>query len=280
MKDTSQAEAADKQVTPQPSASPTKAAVNALKSAIESLPTSLAPIVNHYGRKINECRGKLDAKRHMKSRLTSDKEYIPRAAKANEFKVTLSKAAIEGNQETITLLEGQVEQAKSIFEKSLRTVIEACLDLEIDALETQEGNLIIEILFSLAEATSKYDDNNCSSHLKVVNLLKLDPALLKYAATSEAADVLTAYRDFHSLTAIPEATLKVATGPFATSDIQTGALAEAALSAQRPKNKGLQLFRKTISAILIEPQNAYLRQQEENARSIAIKKYATEIMEG
>ena len=112
--------------------SPTKAAKNALKLAVASLPTSLQPLILHFGNQIITVRCKRYAKKSIMQRMEDDTKYIPRSAKATDFKITLSAGAKE-DEERVSFLEQQIQQAKDSYESSLKSVIEECIALEIQA---------------------------------------------------------------------------------------------------------------------------------------------------
>ena len=65
-------------------------------------------------------------------RMEDDAKYIPRSAKATDFKITLSAGAKE-DKERVSFLEQQIQQAKDSYESSLKSVIEECIALEIQA---------------------------------------------------------------------------------------------------------------------------------------------------
>ena len=73
--------------------SPTKAAKNALELAVASLPTSLQPLILHFGNQIITARCKRYAKKSIMQRMEDDAKYIPRSANATHFKITLSAGA-------------------------------------------------------------------------------------------------------------------------------------------------------------------------------------------
>ena len=56
-------------------------------------------------------------------RMEQDTSYVPRSAKATDFKITLSTGAKE-DEERVSFLEQQIQQAKTSYESSLKTVIE------------------------------------------------------------------------------------------------------------------------------------------------------------
>ena len=99
--------------------SPTKAAKNALELAVVSLPTSLQPLILHFGNQIITARCKRYAK------------------KSTDFKITLSAGAKE-DEERVSFLEQQIQQAKDSYKSSLKSVIEECIALEIHPHETCE----------------------------------------------------------------------------------------------------------------------------------------------
>ena len=81
--------------TPKTSRSPTKSAIQALEGSTASLPTSLRPLVLHFGNKLISIRTKRITKENIAQRMTREPNYIPKSAKASDFKITLSKGASE-----------------------------------------------------------------------------------------------------------------------------------------------------------------------------------------
>ena len=101
--------------------SPTKAAKYALELAVASLPTSLQPLILHFGNQIITARCKRYAKKSIMQRMEDDAKYIPRPAKATDFEITLSAGANE-DEERVSFLEQQIQQAKD----SLRVLSQDC----------------------------------------------------------------------------------------------------------------------------------------------------------
>ena len=126
------------QMTPPSStpSSPTKAAKDALELAVTSLRTSLQPLILNFGHKIITARCKQYAKKSIMQRMEQDINYVPRSAKATDFKITLS-AGTKEDEERVSFLEQQIQQAKDPYESSLKTVIEECIALEIQAAITE-----------------------------------------------------------------------------------------------------------------------------------------------
>ena len=78
--------------------SPTKAAKDALDMAVASLPTSLQPLILHFGNKIITARCKRYAKKSIMQRMEQDTSYVPCSTKATDFKITLSTGAKEDEE--------------------------------------------------------------------------------------------------------------------------------------------------------------------------------------
>ena len=66
--------------TPKTNRSPTKSAIQALEGATVSLPTSLHPLVLHFGNKLISIRTKRITKENIVKRLTREPNYIPKSA--------------------------------------------------------------------------------------------------------------------------------------------------------------------------------------------------------
>ena len=62
-------------------------------------------------KKIINIHGKLHNRKQIESAKESDENYIPKSARALDFKITLSKAAMK-NTERIEFLQNMVDQAK------------------------------------------------------------------------------------------------------------------------------------------------------------------------
>ena len=99
--------------------SPTKAAKDALELAVASLPTSLQPLILHFGNKMITARCKRYAKKSIMQRMEQDTSYVPHSAKATDFKIALSTGAKE-DKERVSFLEQQIKQAKDSYESSLK----------------------------------------------------------------------------------------------------------------------------------------------------------------
>ena len=137
-----------------PSSTPSslaKAAKNALELAVVSFPTSLQPLVLHFGHQIITARCKRYAKKSIIQRMEEDTKYIPRSAKATDFKITLP-AGTKEDEERVSFLEQQIKQAKDSYESSLKSVIEECIALEIEAAKKEESQLIMDLFPSIGKA--------------------------------------------------------------------------------------------------------------------------------
>ena len=153
--------------TPKTNRSPTKSAIQALEGATASLPTSLHPLILHFGNKLISIHTKRITKENIAKRMTREPNYIPKSAKASDFKITLSKGASEDG-ERVSFLEQQIQQVKDTYESSLKNVIEECITLETTALQSQENDTIYSLLPALAEAINTLEGLNTDVHQKVI----------------------------------------------------------------------------------------------------------------
>ena len=142
--------------------SPTKAAKDALGLAVASLPTSLQPLILHLGNKIITARCKQYAKKSIIQQMQQDTSYVSRSTKATDFKITLSTGAKE-DEERVSFLEQQKQQAKDSYESSLKTVIEECIALEIQAAK-EESQLIMDLFPAIGKAIQQLQGTECSEH--------------------------------------------------------------------------------------------------------------------
>ena len=163
--------------TPKTNRSPTKSATQALEGTTASLPTSLHPLVLHFGNKLISIRAKRITKENIAKRMTREPNYIPKSAKASDFKITLSNGASEDG-ERVSFLEQQIQQVKDTYKSSLKNVIEECITLETTALQSQQNDTISTLLPSVAEAINTLEGITSDVHQKVVTLIYLDSSFL------------------------------------------------------------------------------------------------------
>ena len=101
--------------------SPTKSVIQALEGIAASLPSSLQPLALRFGNKLISIRSKRITKENIAKRMAKEANYIPKSAKATDFKITLSKGASE-DSERVSFLEQQIQLAKDTYESSLKNV--------------------------------------------------------------------------------------------------------------------------------------------------------------
>ena len=265
--------------TPKTNQSPTKSAIQALESTTASLPTSLHPLVLHFGNKLISIRTKRITKENIAQRMTREPTYIPKSAKASDFKITLSKGASEDG-ERVSFLEQQIQQAKDTYESSLKNVIEECITLETSALQSQENETVYTLLPAVAEAINTLEGITSNVHQKVITLTYLDSSFLAYTSSESRDSFITSYCCFHNLDAIPSPSIHPLTNTHTSATDQDTELLLHTKSLQSNKNKGLQTFRKAIEGIITMPSSSFDKQIEENNIEIALKKLSNEIILG
>ena len=211
--------------------SPTKAAKDALEFAVASLPTSLQTLILHFGNKIITAHCKRYAKKSIMQRMEQDTSYVPRSAKATDFKITLSTGA-EEDEERVSFLEQQIQQAKDSYESSLKPVIEECIALEIQAAKKEESQLIMDLFPAIGKAIQQLQGTECSEHLQTVNALKMIPTLLQYGPIANIINFLPFYQTHHTLDEIPKPTISRMDAEYTTVEDRTTAMQHYTTSLQ------------------------------------------------
>ena len=209
-----------------PSSTPssqTKAAKNGLELAVELLPTSLQPLILHFGNQIITARCKQYAKKSIMQQMEDDAKYIPCSTKATDFKMTLL-AGVKEDEERVSFLEQQIQQAKDSYESSLKSVIEECIALEIQAAKKEESQLIMVLFPAIGKAIQQLQGINCDAHLQTVNALKMMPTLLEYGPIENIINFLHIYQNHHTLDKVRKATIRTIESEYATVAEQTKAL--------------------------------------------------------
>ena len=265
--------------TPKTNRSPTKSDIQALDGATASLPTSLHPLVLHFGTKLISIRTKRITKENIAKRLTREPNYIPKSAKASDFKIALSKGASEDGKR-VSFLEQQIQQAKKTYESSLKNVIEECITLETNALQSQENDIIYSLLPALAEAFNMLEGLNTNVHQKVITLLYLDSSFLSHSNSTSHETFIASYCAHHNLDTIPSPSIHPLTNTYTTAAQRDKEQLLHTKSLQLPENKGLQTFRKTVERIVTVPSVSFETQVDENSKEIILKKLSTEIIMG
>ena len=196
-------------------------------------------------------------------RMEQDTSYIPHSAKAIDFNITLSNGTKE-DEERVSYLEQQIQQAKDSYESTLKNVIEECIALEIQAAKKEELQLIMDLFPAIGTAIQKLQGIECNEHLQTVNALKMMPSLLQYGPIENINNFLMFYQTHHSLDDIPNPTIRTMDDEYQTVEERTNAMHLHTISLQRTENKGIQLYTKCLESILTTPTASYNKQVEEN----------------
>ena len=211
--------------------------------------------------------------------MTRDPNYIPKSAKASDFKITLSKGASEDG-ERVSFLEQQIQQSKETYESSLKNVIEECITLETNALQSQEYEIIYSPLPALAEAINTLEGLNTNVHQKVITLLYLDSSFLSHTTATSRETFITSYCAHHNLDTIPSPSIHPLTNTYITAAQRDKEQLLHTKSLQLPENKGLQTFLKTVECVVTVPSVSFETQVDENNKEIILKQLSTEIIMG
>ena len=211
--------------------------------------------------------------------MTREPNYIPKSAKALDFKITLSKGASEDGKR-VSFLEQQIQQAKDTYESSLKNVIEECITLETTALQSQENDTIYSLLPSLAEALNTLEEIKTDVHQKVITLLYLDSNFLSYTTSKSRKSFISSYCAHHNLDTTRSPSIHPLTNTYKTAAECNMEHLLHTKSLQLPDNKGLQTFCKTVECIITMPSVSFGKQIEENNKEIVLKKLSTEIILG
>ena len=195
--------------------------------------------------------------------MEQDKNYIPCSTKATDFKITLSSGTKE-DEERVSFLKLQIQQAKDSYESALKNVIEECIILEIQAAKKEETQLIMNLLPAIGTAIQKIQGIECNEHLQSVNVLKMVPTLLQYGPITTMNTFLAFYQTYHSLDDIPNPTIRTMEDEYPTIEERTKAMHFHVASLQRSKNSGIQTYVKCLESILTIPMTSYNKQVEEN----------------
>ena len=212
-------------------------------------------------------------------RMEEDTKYVPPSAKATDFKITLS-AGMKEDKERVSFLEQQIQQAKDSYESSLKSVIEECIALEIQAAKIEESQLIMDLFPAIGKAIQQLQGTDCDAHLQTVNALKMMPTLLQYGPIGNIINFLHFYQSHHTLDEVPKPTVRTMELEYAAVEERTKALQYHTASLQRPENSGIQLYTKCLECILVTPTAAYDKQVDENKCLLNVKKLSNEIIMG
>ena len=184
------------------------------------------------------------------------------------------------DEERVSFLEQQIQQAKDSYESSLKSVIEECIALEIQAAKKEESQLIMDLFPAIRKAIQQLQGTDCDAHLQTVNALKMMPTLLQYGPIGNIINFLHFYQNHHTLDEVPKPTLRIMESEYATVEERTKALQYHTTSLQRPENSGIKLYTKCLECILVTPTAAYGKQVDENKRLRNVKKLSNEIIMG
>ena len=258
--------------------SPTKAASETLDRSVLSLPDALAPILHHFGSEMIQTKSRLFNKQSALKKMQDDNDYIPKSARASSFKITVSKATADANQNRLQFLQQQVEQAKNIYESSLKAIVIECTECEIAQLKQHVKNKTCETLKNVANAVITASNLECSNHQLVRNMIKAHYPSFKHCFFSNNNDLKTCYQLQNGLDILPQHTVHISPAVFNSEEARALDLQAQHQANQKPENKLLPNFKCAIESVILKPWSAYLDQQEINKKEIILKKMTTEIV--
>ena len=120
-----------------------------------------------------------------------------------------------------------------IHESSLKTVIEECITLEIQAAKEEETQLIMDLLPTIGLAIQTLQGLECIKHLQTVIVLKMAPTLLQFGPVTTMNTFLAFYQTYHSLDDIPNPTIRTMEDEYPTVEECTKALHFHTVSLQK-----------------------------------------------
>ena len=184
--------------------------------------------------------------------MEQDSKNIPHSTKATEFNITLSSGAKENN-ERVTFLEQQLQQAKEAYKTTLKTVVKECISLEIATAKKEETEIIMDLLPSIGSAIQTLQGIECDKHLQSVNVLAFTPKLLEHCPLTELDSFVLFYQSHHSLDAIPLQTIIPMDDEYPNVESHTAAFQVHAASLQKEENKGIEMYKQCLTWILTIP---------------------------
>ena len=195
--------------------------------------------------------------------MEQDTTYVPLSTKATYFNITLSNGAKE-DEERVSFIKQQIQQAKDSYESALKNVIEKCIALEIQAAKKEGSQLIMDLFPEIATAIQTLQGIECNEHLETVNALKMMPTFLQYGPIKNINNFLMFYQTHHSLDDIPNPSTRTMDDEYQTVEEWMNAMHLHTISLQQTKNKGIQIYTKYLGSILTTPTSSYNKQVEEN----------------
>ena len=172
-----------------------------------------------------------------------DLNCITHSTKANDFTITLSQGMKENN-ERVSFLEQQVQQAKEAYQATLKTVIKECISLEIQA-KKEETEFIMDLLPVISSAIQTLQGTDCDKHLQTINVLAMSPNLLQFGLIASPVEFLGFYQNHHSLDAIPKASFAMLDAEYPTIKECTKALG----FASKRENLAITMYIKCLETI-------------------------------
>ena len=211
--------------------------------------------------------------------MEEDTKYVPCSAKATDFKITLS-AGTKEDEERVSFLKQQIQQAKDSYDSFLKSVIEECIPLEIQAAKKEKSQLIMDLFAAIGKAIQQLQGTDCDTHLQTVNALMMMPTILQYGPIGNIINLLHFYQNHHTLDEVPKPTLRIMESENATVEERAKDLQYHTASLPRPENSGIQRYTKCLECILVTPTATYDKQVDENKCLLNVKKLSNEIIMG
>ena len=263
--------------------SPTQKAEEQLERGIASRPTELQQLMSYHGKRIIKLQRDIFNKKNTYKKMEDNPDYIPRSAKLN-FQLTFSKETEERDEQRTSNLRERAEEAKNLFQTTVKTLIIAAAKEDRDTLKLQLWEETAIAMHSITKShiiASDLKDDPCP-HTMVHNVLRncSGDTLIEDYGGMNINNFLTAYTKAHGLATMPAAVEINAVPDDLEAPDRDTLMAAAHAATNHPTNRGIARLYKFFMECIHDPWTAFLKQTDLNEKALALKQINAEIIEG
>jgi hypothetical protein len=235
--------------------SPTEHAKISINDCLESLPTAIKPLAEHYSTKFLKLRTEIARFDNTKKKLAKE-DFIPASARI-KFELGISERAKEAAEEAHLALVAQSNHIISVFTEDIKGMIAQSVEMEIQVARVELSSVFCEAVGALGIAFTMNHptvENSLARTLVLHTIEHHHGLLLRHSGT----DIVDFFEDFKTCSQDP---LPV----YVPGTLQVEETAKVALLVNP--------FKHCIESLFVRPWNIYMDAVIVNDRELLIKEF-------
>jgi hypothetical protein len=238
-------------------------------------------LLRHHGKLYLTVRREHFNKKNIVKKMVDEQGYIPRSAR-NKFKITCLKETTERAPEKITELQDIANQAINNYQNAIKGVIVESAKEDKKTLHSKFIKIFCQGAYDIAKANIAGHGHSCDATQKIINMIQhTNSDRLLSSLNASWVNIQNIYKEVHSIQGHLPAPSEI---PEVDDDMEGDERALAIqlmyTASELPVNYKLEHLLTTLEACFYSPWQAFLKQNDENQRLLALRKISNEAIIG